>query len=147
MKIMAVDFGDARTGLAVCDRTEYLAEPIGVIHEKSFALVLQKVAIAAREYDVAMVVVGYPKNMNGSVGPRAQKCADFAERLKSMVNVPVELWDERNTTVSATHYLNETNVRGKKRKAVIDEVAATIILESYLIYRKNMSEKEQKPNE
>lgn len=147
MKIMAVDFGDARTGLAVCDRTEYMAEPIGVIHEKSFTMVLQKVAIAAREYDVAMIVVGYPKNMNGSVGPRAQKCADFARQLKALVEIPVELWDERSTTVSATYFLNETNVRGKKRKAVIDEVAATIILESYLAYRRNMSEKGQSASE
>ncbi|SDN96988.1 Holliday junction resolvase RuvX [Acetanaerobacterium elongatum] len=147
MKIMAVDFGDARTGLAVCDRTEYMAEPIGVIHEKTFALVLQKVAIAAKEYDVAMIVVGYPKNMNGSIGPRAQKCADFAEKLKALVDIPVELWDERSTTVSATYFLNETNVRGKKRKAVIDEVAATIILESYLAYRKNINQQAQQPKE
>ena len=137
MKIMAVDFGDARTGLACCDRTEYLASPIGVIHDKDFGSVVQKVASSASEYGAEMVIVGHPINMDGSEGPRAQLCADFADQLARLVNVPVRLWDERGTTVSATGYLNATNTRGKKRKEVIDEVAATIILESYLNYRRN----------
>ena len=97
-----------------------------------------------------MVIVGYPVNMNGTIGPRAEKCAQFAELLKTKVDVPVELWDERATTVEAHNYLNETNTRGKKRKEVIDEVAATIILESYLTYRQNMKAKaaaEAKENE
>ena len=143
MKIMAVDFGDARTGLAVCDKTEFLASPVGVIHEKDFEQTVLKTSYAVREYDVKEVVVGHPKNMNGTLGPRAQKCEEFAERLRALVEVPVLLWDERSTTVSATGYLNETNTRGKKRKEVIDAVAATIILESYLAYRKNHKEKEQ----
>lgn len=137
MKIMAVDFGDARTGLAVCDRTEFLASPIGVIHEKDFEQCIQKVAYAVEEYGVQEVVVGYPKNMNGTVGERAQKCELFSQKLQELVSAPVKLWDERSTTVSAIGYLNETNTRGKKRKEVIDAVAATIILESYLAYRKN----------
>jgi putative Holliday junction resolvase len=136
MKIMAVDFGDARTGLAVCDKTEFLASPIGVIEERNFDTCVSKVAYMAEQYEVKEIVVGYPKNMNGSIGPRAEKCALFAEKLKELVNVPVTLWDERSTTVSAHNILNETNTRGKKRKAVIDAVAATIILESYLAYRK-----------
>ena len=143
MKIMAVDFGDARTGLAVCDKTEFLASPVGVIHEKDFETTVLKTSYAVKEYDVKEVVVGYPKNMNGTLGPRAQKCELFAERLRALVDVPVTLWDERSTTVSATGYLNETNTRGKKRKEVIDAVAATIILESYLAYRKNQTEKER----
>ena len=137
MKIMAVDFGDARTGLACCDRTEYLASPIGVIHDKDFGSVVQKVAASASEYGAEMVIVGHPINMDGSEGPRAQLCADFADQLARLVNVPVRLWDERGTTVSATGYLIATNTRGKKRKEVIDEVAATIILESYMNYRRN----------
>ncbi|MFA9380280.1 MAG: Holliday junction resolvase RuvX [Acetanaerobacterium sp.] len=143
MKIMAVDLGDARTGLAVCDRSEFMAEPIGVIHSTNFLVTLQKVAVAVTEYDIGMVVVGHPINMNGTVGERAKKCEDFAAKLKVIVEIPVELWDERNTTVSAIGYLNETNTRGKKRKEVVDAVAATIILESYLEYRKNMKKKEQ----
>jgi putative Holliday junction resolvase len=137
MKILAVDLGDARTGLACCDRTEFLASPIGVIHEKRFGAVLEKVAAAVKEYEADQVIVGHALNMNGSRGPRAQKCEDFARRLAGMVDVPVALWDERGTTVSAIGFLNETDTRGKKRKEVVDEVAATIILESYLNYRKN----------
>ena len=137
MKIMAVDFGDARTGLAVCDRTEFLASPIGTIHERDFNMALSKTAVAAKEYDVKMVVVGYPKNMDGSCGERAKKCEEFAKRLGEMIPLPIKLWDERQTTVSAHQFLNEVNVRGQKRKEVVDEVAATIILESYLEYRKN----------
>ncbi len=137
MKIMAVDLGDARTGLACCDRTEFLASPIGVIHERDFNEIIRQVAIAAEEYGVQEVVVGHPKNMNGTVGERAEKCEKFAKILSQLLTIPVRLWDERSTTVSAANYLNETNTRGKKRKEVIDAVAATIILESYLEYRKN----------
>lgn len=140
MKIMAVDLGDARTGLACCDRTEFLASPIGTIHETDFDEILRQVAIASVEYDVKEIVVGHPVNMNGTVGDRAKKCEEFAERLAGMVQIPVRLWDERSTTVSATNILNETNTRGKKRKEIIDTVAATIILESYMQYRRNHKE-------
>ncbi|MCI6582519.1 MAG: Holliday junction resolvase RuvX [Oscillospiraceae bacterium] len=137
MKIMAVDFGDSRTGLAVCDKSEFLASPAGVIEEKDFEKCIEKVAAAAKENAAEEIVVGYPKNMNNTIGERAQKCALFAEKLAELVDAPVKLWDERSTTVSAHYYLNQTNTRGKKRKAVVDAVAATIILESYLGFRKN----------
>ena len=132
MKIMAVDFGDARTGLAICDKTELLASPVGVIHEKRFEHAVEKVAAAAAENRAEAVIVGLPLNMNGSEGPRAELCRNFAEQLSSRVNVPVRMWDERQTTVSAAGYLNQTDTRGKKRKEVIDAVAAVIILDSYL---------------
>lgn len=142
MKIMAVDLGDARTGLAVCDKTEFLASPVGVIHERSFAGALNKVAAAAREYEVGEVVVGHPLNMNGTEGPRAKKTRDFAAKLQLLLpDLPIRLWDERGTTLSATRILNETDVRGERRKAVVDEVAATVILESYLQFRKNTAAK------
>lgn len=144
MKIMAVDYGDARTGLAVCDRTEFLASPIGTIEEKRFDVLIQKVAHMAGEYDVSEIVVGLPLNMNGSFGPRAEKCKQFADALNEIVDCPVNMWDERSTTVSAVNYLNETNTRGKKRKEVIDQVAATIILESYLDFRKKKKQSENK---
>ncbi|WP_077533250.1 Holliday junction resolvase RuvX [Massiliimalia massiliensis] len=141
MKIMAVDFGEARTGLAVCDRTEFLASPVGVVHERDFETCVKKVAYAAvKELDVGMVVVGLPKNMDGSLGPRAELCDKFARALKALIPIPVVTWDERQTTMQAAAYLNELDVRGAKRKEVIDEVAATIILESYLQYRKNQKE-------
>ena len=140
MKIMAVDFGDARTGLAICDKTELLASPVGVIHEKRFEHAVEKVAAAAAENRAEAVIVGLPLNMNGSEGPRAELCRNFAEQLSSKVNVPVRMWDERQTTVSAAGYLNKTDTRGKKRKEVIDAVAAVIILDSYLQWRKNHPE-------
>ena len=141
MKIMAVDLGDARTGLAVCDRTEFLASPIGVIHERDLNKLVVQVSVAVDEYQVSHVVVGYPKNMDGTTGERAQKCERFAQRLRNVVTVPVELWDERRTTVTAHEILNEADIRGQKRKDMVDEVAATIILESYLAYRRNQKEK------
>jgi putative Holliday junction resolvase len=137
MIIMAVDFGDSRTGLAVCDKSEFLASPAGVVAEKDFNICMEKVASEAKAHGAELLVVGYPKNMNNTIGERAEKCSQFAEGLKEMTGLPVELWDERCTTVSAHQYLNVTNTRGKKRKAVVDAVAATIILESYMGYRKN----------
>lgn len=139
MIILCVDFGDARTGLAICDKGEMLASPIGVISEHDFDRCMEKVADAAKEHRAQMIVVGFPKNMNGTIGERAELCRLFADGLQKLTNLPVELWDERCTTVSAHSYLNVTNTRGKKRKAVVDAVAATIILESYLGYRKNMT--------
>lgn len=136
MKIMAVDYGDVRTGLAVCDRTEFLASPIGVIEERNAPILAMKVAHMAEQYEVGEIIVGLPKNMNGSIGPRAEKCQAFAEMLSELTEVPVNMWDERSTTVTAHQILNQTNVRGKNRKAVVDEVAATVILESYLNYRR-----------
>lgn len=137
MKILAVDFGDARTGLAISDPTEFLASPIGVITEYNFEKTVSKVAVAAKENGAELVVVGYPKNMNGTIGEKAQKCAKFAELLQKQVDIEVVLWDERATTITAHNFLNETGTYGKKRKQVIDAVAATIILENYLSYRKN----------
>ena len=136
MKIMAVDYGDARTGLAVCDRTEFLASPIGTIEERNAQILAMKVAHMAEQYEVKEIVVGLPMNMNGSEGPRAQKCRAFAEMVECVTELPVVMWDERSTTVTAHQILNETNVRGGKRKKVVDTVAAVIILEGYLDYRR-----------
>ncbi len=136
MKILAVDYGDTRTGLAVSDRTEFLATPVGTITERNAQRLAQKVADAVKEQGAELIVVGLPINMNGTKGPRAEKCEEFAQMLRELVECPVEMWDERSTTVTAHNILNTTNVRGKARKAVVDTVAATIILESYLEYRR-----------
>ena len=138
MRIMSVDFGDSRTGIAVCDKSEFLASPLTVITEYNFDRCAEKVAELAISEKVEEIVVGLPKNMNGTIGERAEKCQTFGEMVESLSNINVVMWDERCTTVSAHAYLNETNVRGKKRKAVVDAVAATIILESYLSYRRNL---------
>ena len=137
MIIMSVDFGDARTGIAVCDKFEMLASPVTVIKEYNFDNCIEKVASEAVRLKAEEIVVGLPLNMNGSSGDRAEKCTEFAKSLESKVSIPVKLWDERSTTVLAHNYLNNTNTKGKKRKEVVDAVAAVIILENYLEYRKN----------
>ena len=137
MRIMAVDYGDSRTGIAVCDKDEILASPLTVITEYNFERCAEKVSELAKKEKAELIVVGHPKNMDGSEGERAQKCSEFAEKVGVLSGIPTELWDERRTTVTAHNYLNETNVRGKKRKAVVDSVAATVILETYLAFRKN----------
>lgn len=136
MRILSVDYGDARTGIAISDNSEFLASPVCTITEYHADRLAQKVADIAKEQGAGEIVVGLPINMNGTKGERAEKCEAFAEMLRGLVDVEVKMWDERSTTVTAHQYLNETNVRGKKRKAVVDTVAATIILESYLAFRK-----------
>ncbi len=137
MVIMSVDYGDARTGIAVCDSSEMLASPVEVIHSDYAPKIVSRIKVLCDIYKPEMIVVGLPKNMNASIGERAEKCMAFARLLKEEVCINVEMWDERLTTVSAHNYLNQTNTRGKKRKNVVDAVAATIILEDYLSYRKN----------
>lgn len=137
MIIMSVDLGKARTGLALCDKTEFLASPYKVIFEKSPQKLLQKVADAANEAKAALIVVGLPKNMDGSEGESAQNARAFAAQLAELTGVETVMQDERGTTITAHSFLNDTNTRGKKRKNVVDEVAATIILQNFLDTRKN----------
>lgn len=141
MKILAVDYGDTRTGLAVSDRSEFLASPVGTITERNAQRLAQKVADAVKEQGAELIVVGLPINMNGTKGPRAEKCEEFAQMLRELVECPVEMWDERSTTVTAHNILNTTNVRGKARKAVVDTVAATIILEGFMDHRRKNKDK------
>ncbi len=143
MIILAVDFGDARTGVARCDGAELMASPLCVVHETYTPKVIQRVSELAKQEGAQEIVVGLPLNMNGSRGPRADLCEEFATRLAEHSGITVKMWDERSTTVTATHFLNQTNTRGKKRKAVVDAVAATIILESYLNFRKNNTGEEK----
>ncbi len=141
MIILAVDFGDARTGVAKCDALELMASPLCVVQETYTPNVVQKVCELAKQECAQEIVVGLPLNMDGSRGARAEICEEFAAQLREECGLPVNMWDERSTTVTATHYLNQTNTRGKKRKAVVDALAATIILESYLNMRKNSNGK------
>lgn len=139
MKIMAVDYGDARTGLAVCDRTETLASPVGILQEKSMAKVAEKIVYASREFEVGMVVLGLPLNMDGTEGKRAEKTRRLGGILEKIVGLPLEYWDERNTSKSAQGLLTQAGTFGKKRKETLDAVAAAVILDSYLMYRRNMA--------
>ncbi len=135
--VLAVDYGDARTGLAVCDKSELLASPVTVIAERNRERLVAKILAQVTALRAEEIVVGNPLNMNGTAGPRSELAQQLAETLREQSGLPVTLWDERSTTVSAIGILNQPDVRGKKRKAVIDAVAAVLILESYLAYRKN----------
>ena len=136
MKILAVDLGKARTGIAVSDIGERLASPVGTITEYVDERLLPKIADVAREQKAELIVVGHPKNMDGTRGEAARRAETLAAQLETLTGLPVQLWDERMTTVSAIGYLNQTDVRGKKRKQVVDTVAATIILQDFLDSRK-----------
>ncbi len=137
MIIMSVDLGKARTGIAVSDSSETFAFPKCVINEYNTEKLVSKICDKAKELAAEMIVVGLPKNMDGSLGWRAEECSEIAQIIKTASNLEVVMWDERCTTVSAHTALNFTDTRGKKRKDVVDAVAAVIILEDYLTYRKN----------
>lgn len=132
MRIMAVDYGDVRTGVAISDRTGLLAGQTFVIDRRSADLVAAELAEIAARNGVEEIVLGYPKNMNATLGPRAQKSEALAEDLRGRTGLPVILWDERRTTVDANRILTETGNRGRKRKEKVDAVAASLILEGYL---------------
>ena len=136
MKIMAVDFGDSRTGIAICDRGELLASPVCVIEEKHFPTTVQKTAQQAQEQGAERIVVGHPLNMDGTRGPRAEKAEGFAEMLREATSLPVTLWDERRTTVDAHNILLNNGKRAKERKKTVDAVAASLMLEGYLTFKK-----------
>lgn len=134
---MSVDLGKARTGIALSDSSESFAFPKQVITEYSEERLVQKVAAAAKEYGAELIVAGLPKNMDGSEGFRAEECRAVAAKIAEESKIEVVLWDERCTTVSAHTVLNMNDTRGKKRKQTVDAVAATMILEDYLSFRKN----------
>ena len=136
MIIMAVDLGKALTGLALCDRGEVLASPLAVVQERDRGRLIEKICAAAKEGGAQRLVVGLPRNMDGTEGASAQSARETAALLEGAAGLPVDLWDERGTTITAHNYLNDTNTRGKKRKAVVDAVAATVILEDYLRARR-----------
>ena len=137
-RILGVDFGDTRTGLAVSDTSRFLASGIGYVSPGGIQKTADKVALVAREQRVSAIVVGLPKNMDGSEGFRAERCREFASLLREQLEeIPVAMIDERMTTMSASRYLNETNTRGQKRKGVIDTLSAQIILQNALDRLKN----------
>lgn len=138
-RLLGVDFGDVRTGLAVSDVSRYLASGLGTVAPGSMTKTADAVAAAAREHGVAGIILGLPVNMNGSEGPRAEHAKLFADMLDERVgDVPVLLLDERMTTMAASRFLNETNTRGQKRKQVIDTLSAQIILQNALDRLKNI---------
>ncbi len=135
MRVMGVDYGDARTGVAVSDLLCSIVGTTTVIHSRNPEKTAGEIARIAAQSDVGELVLGLPKNMDGSEGPRAQLCREFAKLLEEKTGLPVKLWDERRTTVEAHNILSEHNYHGKKRKNTVDAVAAALILEGYLAFR------------
>ena len=131
-KLLGVDFGDTLTGIAVSDVSRFLATGIGYISPGGIEKTATKVAEIAAEQKAVAIVVGLPRNMDGSEGFRAERCREFAALLREKTGLPVAMMDERMTTMSASRYLNETNTRGTKRKGVIDTLSAQIILQNAL---------------
>lgn len=134
-RIMGIDFGDARTGIAVSDLLQSIVGSTTVIHSRNPEKTLTQIVELVKQHDVGEIVMGLPKNMNGTEGPRAELCREFAARVEEATGLPVKLWDERRTTVEAHNILSAHNYHGKKRKDTVDAVAASLILEGYLAFR------------
>jgi putative Holliday junction resolvase len=138
MKILAVDYGDSRTGLAICDPSELICTPVKPqIEEKGISNVCNRVCEAAAANNAEMIVLGLPRNMDNTEGDRARKSRKLGSMIEYRSGLPVRMWDERQTTITAAGILSENGTFGAKRKAVLDSVSATIILEHYLAWRKN----------
>lgn len=132
MIIMSVDYGDVRTGIAICDKLQILASPVCVITEKNRDMLVEKIAQLAVERKAERICVGLPQNMDGSYGFRSDACRELGALLQEKTGLQVDFQNERLTTASAHNLLNSADVRGKKRKAVIDAVSAVLILEDYM---------------
>ena len=136
VKIMGIDYGDARTGVAISDLLCTIVGTTAVVPSRNTQKAVADIVRMVKENRVGEIVVGLPKNMDGTEGPRAQLCREFAQTLREATGLPVAMWDERRTTVEAHNILSAHNYHGKKRKETVDAVAASLILEGYLAYRK-----------
>ena len=136
MKIMAVDYGNTRTGIAFCDKNEILASPYDVINESYLPKLVEKLASVAENEKAEQVIIGLPRNMDGSYGFRCDECKKLGDELSKRIDIPIDYQDERLTTVMAHNALSENNVRGKKRKETVDAVSAVMILQSYIDAKK-----------
>ncbi len=136
MVMIGVDFGDVRTGIAACDALEMMAHGEGFV-KGGFKKVCEAVCAKARELGAELIVVGNPINMNGSEGPRSEKCREFAAEVEKLSGIKTVLYDERLTTVSAHRYLSGSGLDSRKHKSYVDELSAKLILEDYMTLRKN----------
>ena len=136
MKIMGIDYGDARTGVAISDLLCSIVGSTTVVPSRNTDKAIADIVKLAKDNMVGEIVVGLPKNMDGTEGARAQLCREFADKLKEATGLPVAMWDERRTTVEAHNILSQHNYHGQKRKNTVDAVAASLILEGYLAFRK-----------
>ncbi len=131
-RVMGIDYGDARTGVALSDLLCSIVGSTSVVPSRNRDKAIADIVRIAKEQEVGQIVVGLPRNMDGSEGPRAQLCREFAELLRDATGLEVIMWDERRTTVEAHNILSQHNYHGQKRKNTVDAVAASLILEGYL---------------
>lgn len=136
MRIMGIDYGDARTGIAISDLLCSIVGTTTVIHSRNTEKTLGEIQRLVKENEVGEIVIGLPKNMDGTEGARAQLCREFASAVELATGIKVAMWDERRTTVEAHNILSAHNYHGKKRKNTVDAVAASLILEGYLAFRR-----------
>ncbi len=136
MRVMAIDYGDAHTGVAISDPTGLLAGFTTTIHSRKAERVLEELSLLVKEHQVTQLVMGFPRNMDGTEGPRAQLYRDFARQVEEATGLAPVLWDERRTTIDAHRILFEAGKNAKKRKKTVDAVAASLILEGYLNSRR-----------
>ena len=136
MRIMAIDYGDARTGVAISDPTGLLAGYTTVIHSRKADVVAEELARLVKEHQVDELVMGFPRNMDGTEGPRAELYKAFAAQGKETCGLKPVLWDERRTTVEAHNILHASGKKMKNHKKTVDAVAATLILEGYLTFKR-----------
>ena len=136
MRVMGIDYGDARTGIAMSDLLCSIVGSTTVFHSRNPEKTLAEICKLVTDNQVTEICMGLPKNMDGTEGPRAQLCREFAQRVQEATGLEVHLWDERRTTVEAHNILSEHNYHGKKRKNTVDAVAASLILEGYLTFRR-----------
>ena len=141
MKIMGIDYGDARTGVAISDLLCTLVGSATVVPSRNTEKAIADIVRLAQENQVGEIVVGLPKNMDGTVGPRAEKAAAFGQTLRQLTGLPVTLWDERRTTIDAHNILFNNGQNAKKRKKTVDAVAAALMLEGYLTRRRLEAER------
>ena len=134
MRVLAIDYGDARTGIAVSDASGMIVGQTAVIHSRNAKKTAQEIALLVRKTGAERLVMGFPRNMDGTEGPRAALYKEFAALVEQECSMPVILWDERRTTVEAHNILSDCNYHGKKRKNTVDAVAASLILEGYLAF-------------
>lgn len=134
MRVLAIDYGDARTGIAVSDASGMIVGQTTVIHSRNAKKTAQEIALLVRKTGAERLVMGFPRNMDGTEGPRAALYKEFAALVELECSMPVILWDERRTTVEAHNILSDCNYHGKKRKNTVDAVAASLILEGYLSF-------------
>lgn len=132
MRILGLDVGDRTIGVAISDPLGFTAQGITTIRRKSLQYDLDELKKICDEYSVELILSGLPKNMNGTIGPQGEKVLEFCEKVKEFLNLPIEMWDERLTTVAATRAMLEADLSRAKRRKIVDKMAATYILQGYL---------------